>query len=76
MKTKICFTCKKTYPLFLYSIDNSKYQRESALGKVIECRLCSYKRAKKFGGLMGRVEGKFTFIPMTKKERIINFFKR
>ena len=76
MKRKVCFGCKRNLPLFMYQVNNSKYQRESELGKVIECRLCGYKRAKKFGGLMGRIEGKFTFIPMTKKERIINFFKK
>lgn len=73
---KKCFTCRRNLPLFMYHIDDSKYQRESALGRTIECRICGYKRAKKFGGLMGRIEGKFTFIPMTKKERIINFFKK
>jgi hypothetical protein len=50
--------------------------REAELGKVIECRICSYRRAKEKGGLMARIEGKFTFASMTKKERIINFFKR
>lgn len=60
----------------MYHKNNSKYQREADKGVVIECRLCVYKRAEKFGGLMGRIEGKFTFIPMTKKERIINFFKK
>lgn len=60
----------------MYHINNSKYQRDADKGVVIECRMCGYKRAKKFGGLMARIEGKFTFIKMSKKERIINFFKR
>ena len=76
MKRKNCFGCKRNLPLFMYQVNNSKYQRESELGKVIECRLCSYKRAKEKGGLMARIEGKFTFIQMSKKERIINFFKK
>jgi len=67
---KKCFTCKRNYPLFLYHTDTSKYQRESAMGKVIECRICTFKRAKMQGGLMQRVEGKFTFVPMTKIEMI------
>jgi hypothetical protein len=60
----------------MYQINNSKYMREAELGKVIECRLCTYKRAKLKGGLMARIEGKFTFIKMSKKERMINFFKK
>ena len=76
MRQKVCFGCKRNLPLFMYQINNSKYIREAELGKVIECRLCTYKRAKLKGGLMARIEGKFTFVPMTKKERIINFFKK
>ena len=52
----------------MYQINNSKYMREAELGKVIECRLCTYKRAKEKGGLMARIEGKFTFVPMSKKK--------
>ncbi len=60
----------------MYHVNNSKYKRDADKGVCIECRLCAYKRAKEKGGLMVRIEGKFTFVPMTKKERIINFFKR
>ena len=76
MRKKVCFGCKRNLPLFMYQVNNSKYMREAELGKVIECRLCTYNRAKIKGGLMARIEGKFTFIKMTKKERIINFFKK
>ena len=76
MRIKNCFGCKRNLPLFMYQVNNSKYMREAELGKVIECRLCTYKRAKEKRGLMARIEGKFTFIEMTKKERIINFFKK
>jgi hypothetical protein len=59
---KKCFTCKRNYPLFLFHVDSSKYQRESAKGKCIECRLCTYKRMKKDNGIMQRIDGKFTFV--------------
>ena len=60
MKRKSCFTCKRNLPLFMYHLDDSKYQRESALGKVIECRFCTFKRIKKQNGIiMQRVDGKF-----------------
>ena len=50
--------------------------READKGVTIECRLCSFKRAKKHKGLIARVDGKFTFVPMSRKEIILNFFKR
>ena len=62
---KKCFSCKRNYPLFLYHINDSKYQREADKGVTIECRLCSFKRAKKHKGLMQRIDGKFEFVPMT-----------
>jgi len=70
MKRKICFTCGKRLPLIMYHKDTSNYQRDSAMGKVINCRICTFKRAKMQCGLMQRVEGKFTFVPMTKIEMI------
>ena len=59
---KCCFTCKRNYPLFLFHVNNSKYQREADKGVTIECRLCTYKRMKKDKGIMQRIEGKFTFV--------------
>jgi hypothetical protein len=59
---KKCFTCKRNYHLFLFHVDSSKYQRESAKGKCIECRICCYKRMKKDKGIMQRIDGKFTFV--------------
>ena len=73
---KRCFTCKRNYPLFLYHKNKSKYQREADKGVTIECRLCTLKRAKNNKGLMQRVNGKFEFVPMTKKEIIKYILKR
>jgi len=73
---KKCFTCKRNYPLFLYHINTSKYMREADKGVTIECRLCTFKRAKNNKGLMQRVDGKFEFVPMTKAEIIKYFFKK
>jgi len=50
--------------------------READKGVTIECRLCTLKRAKKHNGLMQRVNGKFEFVPMTKKEIIKYFLKK
>ena len=59
---KRCFTCKRNYPLFLFHVNDSKYQREADKGVTIECRLCTYNRMKKDKGIMQRVDGKFTFV--------------
>lgn len=76
MKSKKCFSCKRNLPLFLYHKDTSKYQRESAKGKVIECRKCAYKRMKKDKGIMQRIENKFVFVPMDKIETIKYILKK
>jgi len=65
---KYCFTCGKRLPLIMYHTDDSKYQIKSNNGKTIECRICTYKRAKSQGGLMSRINGKFEFVPMSKIE--------
>lgn len=73
---KICFTCKRNYPLFLFHLNDSKYQREADKGVTIECRICCYKRMKKDKGIMQRIDGKFQFVPMTKKELIKYILKK
>lgn len=73
---KKCFTCKKNYPLFLFHVNNSKYQREADKGVTIECKLCTYKRMKKDKGIMQRVENKFVFVPMGNIETIKYIFKK
>ena len=73
---KKCFTCKVNLPLFCYHTDTSKYQRESAKGKVIECRRCAYKRIKEDKGVMQRLEGKFVFKKMNLLETIKYIFKK
>ena len=73
---KICFTCKVNLPLFFYHTDTSKYQRESAKGKTIECRRCACKRIKEDKGIMQRVENKFVFVPMDRIETIKYIFKK
>lgn len=40
---KKCFTCKRKYPLFLFSKNNRKYQRPENKGRVYNCRMCTYK---------------------------------
>jgi len=56
--------------MYMYHSDDSKYQIKSNNGRVIECRICTYKRAKSQGGLMSRVNGKFEFVPMSRTEVI------
>ena len=72
---KRCFTCRFNYPLFMYSLDASKYKIKANMGRTIECRLCALKRNINNKGFMYRVEGKFTFTEANKKQIIINFFK-
>jgi len=60
----------------MYHTDDSKYQIKSNNGKCIECRLCTFKRAKMQSGLMSRVEGKFTFVPMSRIEIIKYVLKK
>lgn len=73
---KYCFTCGKNKYLFMYHKDNSTYQIKSNSGKCIECRICTYKRGKEEGGLMQRLDGKFVFVPLTKKELIKYILKK
>ena len=73
---KRCFKCKRNLPLFCYHTDTSKYQRESAKGRVIECRRCAYKRIQKDKGVMQRVEGKFVFKKMNLVEIFSYILKR
>lgn len=73
---KRCFKCKRNLPLFLYHTDTSKYQRESAKGKCIECRKCAYKRIKEDKGVMQRIDSKFVFLPMGRIEIIKYIIKK
>ena len=73
---KYCRTCGKNRPMYLYHSDNSKYQIKSAMGKVVNCRFCTFKRIKEDKGIMQRLEGKFVFIPMGKIEIIKYIFKK
>jgi hypothetical protein len=74
MKFKKCYTCKRKLPRIMYSINTSKYQRESALGVCYNCRLCCYKQAIKWKGYITKIDNKFQFVNATKKEIIIKFF--
>ena len=76
MNFKRCFKCKRNLPLFMYHTDHSKYQRESAKGKVIECRLCGLKRMRTDKGIMQRLDGKFVFVQMDRVEIIKYLVKR
>jgi len=67
---KYCRSCGKNRLMYMYHSDDSKYQIKSNNGRVIECRICTYKRAKSQGGLMSRVNGKFEFVPMSRTEVI------
>ena len=60
----------------MYHKDTSTYQRESAKGKVIECRKCAYKRIKEDKGIMQRIDNKFVFVQMGRIEIIKYIFKK
>lgn len=76
VKFKSCFTCKRNLPLFLFHVNTSAYTREADKGVVIECKICTYKRATRDGGLMQRLDGKFTFVKMGKIEIIKYIIKK
>ena len=62
--------------MFFYHTDTSTYKRESAKGRVIECRRCVYKRIKEDKGIMQRLDGKFHFVPMGRIETIKYILKK
>lgn len=71
---KRCFKCKRNYPLFLFHVNDSKYQREADKGVVIECRICTFKRIKKQNGvIIQRVDGKFQNVEVN---NLKYFFKK
>ena len=59
----------------MFKKDSSVYQLKSSFGKAVLCRKCSIKRAFKEGGVMQRIEGKFTFVELSKLEIIKYFLK-
>ena len=72
---KVCFKCKRKYPLFFFLNDDSKYQVKAEKGKCKVCRFCNIKRSLKTNSIFARVEGKFTTIEMSKFEIIKYFLK-
>ncbi len=46
----------------MFHVNTSKYTREADKGVTIECRICCYKRMKKYKGIMQRIDNKFTFV--------------
>ena len=60
----------------MYQYDISKYKIKFHMGKVVNCRLCVFKTGKEHGGVMQRLDGKFAFVPMTKKELIKYILKK
>lgn len=41
---KKCFKCDNVYPLFLFKVNTSKYQRPASKGRCFECKICNLKR--------------------------------
>ena len=46
MKGKHCNKCNRWYPLFMFKKDHRKFQLKIALGKVRNCKICSWKDSK------------------------------
>ena len=59
----------------LFMKDNSVYQTKTSKGRCLSCRKCSCKLALEHGGVMQRIEGKFTFVKLSKIQ-IIKYFLR
>lgn len=73
---KYCRSCGKNRPMYLYHKDDSKYQIKSSMGKVVNCRFCTFKRIKEDKGIMQRLEGKFVFKKMNLLETIKYILKK
>ena len=54
---KKCFIGNHFRPLFMFQKNKSKYQRESDLGVLTNCRICEIKRHIKLGGTFTMTEG-------------------
>jgi hypothetical protein len=72
---KICFSCKRNLPLFLFLKDDSKYQVKAEKGKTKVCRVCNIKRSLKTNSIFARVDGKFITIEKSKIQIIKHFLK-
>ena len=56
----------------MYHVDTSNYKIKYHMGKVVNCRLCVYKRIKEDKGIMQRVDGKFIFVNINPIKYILN----
>jgi hypothetical protein len=72
IKRKKCFYCRRKLPLLLFNVNNCTYQVKADLGRTVSCRLCSFKRGLKLGGVMTREEGRFVF----KEANIVELAKK
>ena len=70
---KKCFGCNRNYPLFMFSVDNMKYQRPYDQGRVKVCRICSYKhwKIRGFNWFYNHNTNKFEKIVFENKWQII-----
>lgn len=56
-KLKKCFIGNHFRFVFMFQKNKSKYQRESDLGVLSNCRICEIKRHIKLGGTFTMTEG-------------------
>lgn len=75
MEKKRCYRCGKDKALILFMKDNSTYQIKSSKGRCLACRKCVYNMAIEHGGIMQRIDGKFQFVSMDKKELVKKFMR-
>lgn len=73
MKLKECFTCKRKFPLFMFSKSNTPPIKH-AQGRTYVCRLCTF-RASKDSVVRKQPNGSFKVVKLTLKERIKELFE-
>ena len=66
---KKCFACKEVKLKHEFQ-ESLGFTRPVHLGRCLSCRDCNIGRAKKNGGFMKKIEGKFNYIEATEDEII------
>jgi hypothetical protein len=73
MEFKICYCCKRNYPLFMFH-KAVRFTIKTDLGRNRCCRICVFKEAKHPVVRWDTSAKDFGIIQMTLKQRIKEFF--
>jgi hypothetical protein len=76
MKGKRCYTCNRWYPLFMFKKDSRKFQLPVALGKVRNCRVCTWNGSSNGNTVVRWQGGTFNLVQLTFKQRLKELFSK